>query len=301
MNRSLRPAGLVVALLLAAAAAGLVGGTVAQVSECGPLSVDPNSDERTVSEGAAARIVVDVTNEGVVGGSTWVNASAPTGWSTDVDPSSFSLGGQETRSVEVTAQDEGASSDGSPDELTIQADLVCQAGDLGSSGSASAEDTVELQVASTSSSSDGGNPLTGAPGMGLALVGAVAVISVVGYPMVRARQRPAAAIEAVQDVQPVNPGDGVSFPVTIRNDGGTASSFEVELEDVSEGWSGFVARASIDLEPGEEEGVDVLVRAPGSAGPGDQGTIRVRAQPVGEDGEPGKADVVELRAHVERA
>lgn len=302
MNRAIRFPAISAALLLAAAAAGFVGGTVAQVSECGPVSLATDDGERKVSEGSTVRIAVDVTNDGALPGEAWVNATSPAGWTADVEPSSFSLGARETRTVEVTARDEGASEDGSPYELGIEADLVCTAGQVGSPGSASTEETVDLELASTSGGSDGGgNPLTSAPGMGLALVGAVAILSVVGYPVVRARRRPAAEVEAVQSVLPVTAGEGVSFGVTVRNDGGTASSFDVELEDIPEGWSGFVARASIDLEPREEESVDVLVRSPEGAQPGDQGKVRVRAQPRSEDGEPGKADVATLSANVERA
>lgn len=302
MSRSGLTAASAAALLLAAAAGAVLVGTVlaqVPVDECGPVDLDPDSYQRTVDGDTPARIVVDVANGGAVGGTAWVNASNPSGWTVDVTPASFPLNGSETREAQVTATPADADPDDSPFQLAISSDLVCSAGGLGSPGSASDEEEVELQLQGAPSSSggpDGGasGPVSGGPGMGLVVLGSVAVLSVVGYPVVRRRTQAHAEASTPGSVQRIPPGSGGSFPVVVRNAGGKAGVFELELEGLPADWSGFLALPSLELEPGEEETVQVLVRPPDDAGSADRAMVRVRVSPDGG----GDAEVVELTAQV---
>lgn len=285
-------------LLLAVAAAGLLGVVTAQVGDdCGPISLDPSSSSRQVDGNGLARIPVDVTNEGAVGGTAWVNVSSGPGWSTDVQPGSFTLNATETKQVEVTAGpvEEDAAQ---PFDLGITGELNCQVAGMGTGGSASTEESVSLQLQSASSGEGGsGNPVTDNPVMGLMLVGAVAILTVVGYPIIRKRAGPSVEISTPEPAKHVAPDKGVSFPVVVRNTGREAGTFDVTLEDVGDDWSGFLAVPDVTLDAGEERTVRVLVRPPGNPASGARTTFRVRAAP--EDG--GDGEVVELAAHVNGA
>lgn len=300
-----RPSVALAALVLATtAAAGLLGSATAQVEDCGPVSLSPDAYERTVSgDGDSASIQLDVSNDGALGGTTWVNASGAPGWTTSVDPSSFELNAAETRQVDVVAiPTSGADADSSPYELALRAELDCTVSGLGSAGSSAAEETIDLEIQGSSGGSgaqgDGGGPIMGGPGLGYVLVGAVAVLSVVGYPVVRRRNRAAAGLEAIHPVQSTSPGEGISFTVGVTNTGGREGTVDLELEEVPEGWSGFLARPAVELEPGASTPVDVLLRPVEPEGAAPEATVVLRALPEGRER---GGDSVELTAHLTRA
>lgn len=295
------PSRAVALLVVAAALGGVVGaGLGQQVQECGPVGLEPADRERTVSGGESARILVDVTNEGAVPGTAWVNATAAPGWATSVEPSSLYLNATETKEAEVQASPaEGADESRSPYELTLTAELECSVEGFGAAGSDSTEETVDIQLqgASGSGSSDGGSPLTTLPGVGLLLVGAVAILGVVGYPMVRSRTRDWVDAGSPEPVKTVAAGEGVAFPLVVENVGDEAGTADLEIEAVPEGWSGFIAVPSVEVEPGTEETVEVLLRAPQETKGTNGASVLVHVQPAEAELE---ATLVELTARLDR-
>lgn len=298
-----RPSVALAALVLATtAAAGLLGSATAQVDDydCGPVSLASDAYERTISgDGDSASIQLDVSNDGALGGTAWVNATGAPGWTTAVEPASFELGAAETRQVDVVASPTSdVDAESSPYELALRAELDCTVGELGSAGSAAAEETIDLAIQGSSGGSgtqNGGGPLTGGPGLGYVLVGAVAVLSVVGYPVVRRRNRAAADLEAIHPIQSTNPREGISFTVGVTNTGGREGTVDLDLEGVPEGWSGFLARPRVDLEPGASTPVDVLLRPVDPDGAAREATVVLRALPEGRER---GGDTVELTAHL---
>lgn len=289
-------------LLAATAAAGVMGVATAQIEECGPVSLEPDAYERTVHGGDSATITFDVTNDGAVGGTAWVNVSGAPGWSTEVEPSSFPLNATQTQSVDVVATPTpGADAESSPFQLDVQAELDCSVSGVASAGSSSAKQTIDLALEPGPGGAQGsgdGNPVMSGPGVGYVLVGAVAVLSVVGYPVMRRRNRAGVGLEAPRPARSVAPEEGVSFQVNVTNTGGRPGTIHLDLEDVPEGWSGFLARPSVDLQPDESAGVDVLLRPVDVEGVPDRATVRVRARP---DGREKDSDVVDLNVHLTRA
>lgn len=305
MHSLRRPLAATALLLAAAAGLGALGAAVAQdqVQECGPVSLSPDSYERTVAEGGSAEIVLEVANDGAVGGQVWVNATPASGWTVDVDPASFALGAAETKEATLTASPSDASA-GSPYEMGVSADLECTVDTVGqSAGSDRAEETLSLQLqggdsgGESSGASAWTSPVTSAPGMGLLILGSVAVLSVVGYPRLqqRRRSRDAPSVTAPQPAKRVEPGRGVTFPVNLANPSGEPANYDLEVGEVPPAWSAFVAVPEAEVAPGEEEAVEVLLRAPGDAEPGDGARVTLRVRPQGADG----ADAtVDLTAHV---
>lgn len=288
MARARAPSALASAFLLLAAAAGtlaVAGAAVAQIEECGPLGLAPDARERTVSGDEDATITLDVSNGGALGGTAWVNASGAPGWSTAVEPGRFSLDARETRQVDVVATPTNADEEASPFELSLQVELDCSVSEVTTAGSAAARETIDLELQDDGSGALGGmaGPAMSGPGMGYVLVGAVAVLSVVGYPVVRRRTRAAARLEARRPSQATSPGKGISFETVVTNTGGRPGTIHLELEDVPQGWSGFLARSSVDLEAGESRTVDVLLRTVDEETATREATVRVRARPGGRE------------------
>lgn len=285
-----------VALLLAAAAGlGLLGAATAQVQDCGPVSLSPKSYDRTVEEGGAAEILADVTNEGPVGGQVWVNVTPAQGWAVDVEPATFVLNATETKQATLTATPTGASSS-SPYEMAVSAELDCSVPGVGAAGSDRAEETISLQVESSGSGgggSTGSNPVTSGPGMGLLILGSVALLSVVGYPMVRRRRRAAVVARAPQPAKRIEPGRGVTFQVEVENPSDEPATYDLELAGIPADWSGFLAQPALEVGAGGEGAVEVLVRAPGEAAPGEGAQVTVRVARHG-----GGEETVDLTAHV---
>jgi hypothetical protein len=288
----------VAVLAVAAAGLGVLGSAVAQVEDCGPVSLSPGSYDREVSEGGAATIVADVTNDGPVGGQAWVNATPAQGWSVDVEPATFVLNATETKQATLTATPTGSTSSSSPYEMAVTAELDCSVAGVGSAGTARTEETISLTVQDpgdgSGSASGSSSPLLSGPGLGLVLLGSVALLSVVGYPVVRRRRRGRAVEASVDDpVKRVGAGKGVTFRVDLGNPGDEARTYDVELVDVPDAWSGFVAVPEARVEPGASQGVEVLVRAPESGTPGDRGQVRIEVRRQG-----GAAETFEFAAHV---
>lgn len=275
---------LAVAAFLLLAPAASAQAPVNPTQPCGEARISTANPTLGFAPGEAQIVSVAAA----IGGSTGVKADAtltlvlPPGWS--AEPKSVTLsnipGGKELpASFTVTAPDPMATG-GRSETLSVSGKFACFSDVAGQKQKLQdMQDpsplSITLQARAPSSvvpfASD--ELLLAAGAVSLVLVGAVVVWAV-------ARKRgPQSGLRftCAEPDKRIRPGRGVSYPLRAENLTDKPDAVRMEVVDVPEGWTAFMATTEVQLAPRETRIVWLMVRAPADGSAAGRAEIRVKA------------------------
>lgn len=190
-----------------------------------------------------------------------VTTTAPAGWSATAAQRELTLGPRNV-SVDVLAITAPTRGAGAPSgNITLLVTFVCTTGAIQTSASTSS--TLEVRIEEFS-----------AP-WPIVLTGFLALI--VGVTLLGVRRlRRGVALTPTQPERPVEPGKSVKFTLLIENRRGKPQKLKFAPGPIPAGWSIHLALSEVDLEPGEEKSLWVILRAPATATPGEEVSVDLR-------------------------
>lgn len=266
-------------LLLVAALLLLVPPAAAQVDTCDmTASVNPPRLQHAPGEALVYNFTVALGQAG--GGDVEVVVEAVTpGWTATVAPASFpglAAGDQATAEVLVNAP--GA--DGTRQaQVTITATLTCPAGGGLIPIPAPPQTHVESQVLSPAMVlTAAGGPAPTGPGLdgsALLVLGGLAVIGIAGAAAVLLRPK-GLVVKVPEPERTMPPGGGASFPVQVENRAADPIEAVVRVLGVPDTWRLIAPPTEVSLKPGASTTVQVLVRSPADARPGETAGLQVQ-------------------------
>lgn len=267
--------------LLAAAALALAAPAGAQQTSPCPVraSVNPAAQEHRPGETLAYAFTV--VNEGLVAADVAVNVSQATpGWNASLDRDRFTLAGgaEQTVTVQVTAPTGEGPRQAS---VTVAADVQCAAPPpVGGSFRSSTSQVLSPSLAPPAAPV---TPPGGGPGLGLlAVAGLVVLVAAVGGAVLLARPK-GLVVRAPEPRRDVPPGGGASFAVQVQNRSRQQVQAGVKVVGLPEGWRVVAPPAEVTLAPGASQTIQVLLRSPASAEPGDAAEAEVQLLERGTD------------------
>ncbi|MCA1813529.1 MAG: hypothetical protein LC624_06215 [Halobacteriales archaeon] len=290
MRRSGLPLALLLLVLAAPVAHGQAACTVTAALDRSTAQLQP---------GQAAQFNLTVTDTSAFPARADVNLSAPSGgWQAQITPatSQVQASGNAVFAIAVVAP---RTTTLPVLNLAIATRLTCQDPVLGNAigGPATASNTLGLSLATSGTGQPGGgNPASlaaSAESLGLLIILlAAAVIVAIALLL---QKRGGVRLTATEPHRDMPPGGGASFPVLVHNRTDRAARVELHASDPPEGWRVLLPPSALELGPGEERTVQVVVRSPANAQPptGAQVDVEARTQ-----GEPARVARVTLRAFV---
>jgi uncharacterized membrane protein len=242
------------AVVLALALAPALALAQEQTSACRApvLSVQPVPD--AFEPGSSTTILFAVQNDNqqppVDAVRATVTTTAPAGWSATPAQREMTLAprGQQLVPLAITAPNRGS---GQPaGNITLTVLFVCTSGDIQTSASTSAAIAVQIVQFEAPWS--------------LVLAGFLVLaagVAVLGY----RRFRRGVALWPLTPERSVEPGKSAKFTFNVENRRGKPQRFRVETTGAPEGWSVHRALDELELEPGEEKTLWIILRAPPGA------------------------------------
>lgn len=236
------------------------------VSTANPSQAHEPSQTRTYD--------LEASTTNLNGGTVTFASDATGGWTVAAEPITLAgaTPGQASRapaSARVTAPAAPASNS---TRITLTATLAC-GGPLG--GTATQSVTLNPTIAGP------GAPLgpgEGGVGPSPLLLGLGVVVLVAAAAAAMALRGRGLDIRSAEPRRDVPPGGGASFPVTVTNRGRSAVDAVLEVGELPAGWKLVAPPQGWRLEPGQSETVQVLLRSPDDAKPGDAAIVEVRAR-----------------------
>jgi hypothetical protein len=225
--------------------------------------------------GTTARYEVSATAPNL-GGQVTFTVAATGGWTATVDPAQATVagqGGEARTTVAVSAPSSGGTA---APTVTVQGTLTCASPVPGVpvGQPATAEATLNPTLAAPPSNL---GPGAGLGGTTLLLAGGVAVIALCGGAVLALRPR-ALSIAAEEPKRDIPPGGGASFPITVTNRTKQQLTATLDVGELPVGWRLVAPPREVRLEPGTSETLQLLVRSPDAARPGDAALFEVRAR-----------------------
>lgn len=115
------------------------------------------------------------------------------------------------------------------------------------------------------------------------MLGAFAVLALGVAALGIRRLRHSVGISPTQRERPVQAGKSVKFTLVVENRRGKPGRYRFAAERIPEGWTAHLALDEVELEPGEEKTLWVILKAPPQAPPGADATVTLRlTAPNGE-------------------
>lgn len=108
------------------------------------------------------------------------------------------------------------------------------------------------------------------------LLGLVAAV-VLALSILASNRRVAVRLSSPEAEQPVAAGGRAAFPLRVHNITRQADTVFLRAHPLPEGWAAYLPTPQVDLEPGQQEEVSVVVIAPKEAGEGAQQAVDVTA------------------------
>jgi uncharacterized membrane protein len=246
----LGPSALLLLLLAAHAAAQ---GTSVQPEACRPpvLAVEQPSGPFTPGDAVSLLMAVENPNGAPVDSvRATLTTTAPAGWTATPAQRELTLGPKNVSitTLAVTAPNRGSGAGGG--NVTILVTFVCTSGDIQTSASASETLSVALRAF--------------APPWPLVLGGFAVLAGGVTVLGLRRLQRGVAFV-ALGDAREVAPGRSVKFTFSVENRRGRPQQLTLVASDVPPGWALHLALETVELEPGEEKTIWVILKAPPQA------------------------------------
>lgn len=291
------PLALLVAILLLPVAAAQLP---TPLQPCGPITlVEPTPPSEPVANGEEAEVAVSAQMGGQLGGTIAVTASTVSpGWSVTAvdDEQTVGAGNTVTFRFLVRAGDEAASDA----DVQFAASGTCDSGPAPCPGNACVPAGANTQVL-----------VPYEPGQGLAIPGLddlafpveylIAAIVLVGLataiPFAMKRSRGGVVADCPEPLKMVKPGLGTSFPIEVRNAAREASTTQLEVGPVPEGWSAFMPLPEVQLAAHEARSLWLMVRSPPQATNGESVDVEVRLK----DNAGHSIGLVRVRAEVQGA
>lgn len=266
MPRSARLAAL---LLLALAPTAL-----AQLPQACTLTTAVNPQGQTHQPGQ--RLTYDFTaSAGNVGGDvTFRVRSVTSGWNATLSRQSapVAAGGSASVQVLVAAPLNGTS----PASVELEATFTCAlAPGATLPGSVTGTETLTPTLAAPSAPAEPAPFPSGA----LLVVGGLGVLGFAG--VVALVSRAPVTLRAPEPRRDVPPGGGASFAVELRNRTRGPLAVELQLGELPEGWRVISPPTGARLEGGATQTVQLLVKSPAGAAPGQAAEVEVRARAKG--------------------
>lgn len=225
-----------------------------------------NTESSTNTPGDTARFIsLEVTG-------------APVGWTPGVSPASFQLkpgqSGKATLTVAVT---------GGAKDRDIKLTVTAKAWPRGVNSVPVAGPQVDPEALSTVdvAASRADTPVrtlleTVGPYIWVLLLGLVAALVVI-LSLVAANRRIAVRLLAPEPERAIAPGSRTEFPLVVHNITRRDDTVVLRVPDVPEGWAAFLPTPQLDLEPGRQEPVSVVIIAPKDAQDGARQSFTVCA------------------------
>jgi hypothetical protein len=256
----------------------------AQVPGACTLATDAPTRSQPHVPGQALPYVVNLT-AGSVGGDVALRIAETTaGWLATVDPEAMTLAAGATgqATVTITAPPD-ATAGGS---VRLEATLTCNVqGVPAPTAPATVTETFSPGLATVV-----GPPAGGAGPGDLALLAIAGIVVLAGGTAAAlALRRPGLVLEAPDPRRDVAPGGGASFPIVVTNKARDAALVAIEVGELPEGWRVVAPPRELRLDAGASGTVQVLLRSPSSAKPGDAAIVEVRA--LGARGKPATATI----------
>lgn len=265
---------LAAALVLAALPAAAQGDTCAMTA-----AVNPPRLQHQPSQGLRYNFTVAVDQASQGGDVAIVVESVTEGWDATVAPGAFpglAPGQQATAEVLVVAPPATGARQA---QVTITATLTCAMAlplPLPLPPQTATQSQVlspAMVVPAPAGPGDGGAP--GADSTALLVVGGLGVIAIAGAATVLLRPR-GLVVRVPEPRRDLPPGGGASFPIAVENRGKDAVEVVVRVLGVPPTWKLLAPPAHLALKPGAATTLQVLVRSPADARPGDAADIHVQ-------------------------
>lgn len=253
----------------------LVPPAAAQVDSCEmTASVNPPRQQHAPGQALTYTFTV-VVGQGLGGDVAVVVESVTPGWSATVAPATFNdlpTGGEATAEVLVTAP--GA--DGARQaQVTITATLTC---DPGVPLPVPPQTHTESQVLSPAlqlPAPTGPAPAGGLDGSALLALGGLAVLGIAGAAALLLRPK-GLVVKVPEPERAMPPGGGASFPVQVENRAKDPIAAAVRVLGLPPAWKLIAPPTEVNLKPGASTTLQVLVRSPPEAKPGDAADLQVQ-------------------------
>lgn len=271
-------------LLAPAALAQGVPGAPDPQKPCGTALLTPASSALAFAPGETQQVVVSAA----IGGSGSVNAdavvrlSAPAGWTVtpeSVQVQNIAANDRKDAEFTVTAPNPLAQG-GRAETLSATGSFTCFATVGTQRQSLGTMPAPEAASITASARAPGGaaayltdETLLAAGALTLVLVGAIVVFAV-------SRKRgtaPGLRLTCAEADKRIRPGRGVSYPLRVENATDKPDAARLEVVEVPEGWTAFMATQEVQLAPRETRIVWLMVRAPGDGTAHGRVDIAVRA------------------------
>lgn len=288
-----RPLLLALLLLAAASPAGAQQAAVCDLV----AAVNPPRQEHAPGEGRAYQFTA--TNEGTLAGDVEVVLEGVTeGWTATVTPTAFDAlqpGASGNAEVLVAAPAAGGAGQA---QVTLTATLRCAtpAGQLPVPGAPQEDRDSQVLTPTLAAATGGAAPARpGLDGSALLLLAGLAVVALGGAGAAYALRPRRLVVRAEAPRRAMPPGGGASFPVLLENRGAQDVQATVRVLGLPAGWKVLAPPAEVALRPGAAQTLQVLVRSPPDARPGDSADVQVELLERGS----GRLHRVDLRADVE--
>lgn len=260
---------LLAAALLVAALALLAAPATAQ-SGCDAPELTLEETPGTFQPQGTTTLAVTITNPNPVAADATFTLNAPAGWTTGQERQTVTVASGSSEEIRFTvtapAQRQGVAQGRVVAESSLQCNYTFT---MPTSSVASTSFDVAVEQSST--------PWTTMLAGGVILVGGVFAVLAV-----RSR-RASLELDCAEPLKEVSAGRGASFPLHLVNRRGEPDTVRLELLEVPEGWSAFVAVPEIELEPKEERELWLMIRSPPEASAGESATVTVEAVPARGD------------------
>lgn len=192
-----------------------------------------------------------------------VTTTAPAGWSATVAQRELTMAPNdwEVDVLALTAPNRGSGQ--AAGSITLLVTFVCTNGEIQTS--ASTTQTIDVEISQLSVPW----PL---------VLGAFAVLAS-GVAILGARRlRRGVSVTVSPEEKPVEPGKSAKFTVTVHNRRGKPQRLTFLATGVPEGWTTHLALEDVELEPGEEKALWVLLKAPPAAIAGTVAEVALRLE-----------------------
>jgi uncharacterized membrane protein len=294
---------LVLALALAAAALPLLAAPASAQGACDvALAVSPARLEHQPGEGLRYNVTATVAQGSFGGDVAFAIEGVTPGWNATVAPATFNdvpAGGSAAAEVLVLAP---AAEGPRQAQVSVRATLTCGSGVpvLGVPAPSDTAAQVLAPVLAPAATADGG----AAParpgddgalgGAGLLLLAAAVLVVGAGVGAALLLRPKGLVVRAADARREMAPGAGASFAVAAENRGRDPVEAAVRILGLPEGWRAISPPGSITLAPGAATTLQVLLRSPPDAAPGDVADVQVQFVERGS----GRIRQVDLEARI---
>ncbi len=192
-----------------------------------------------------------------------ITTTTPAGWTAAAAQRELTLGPRNVSYdvISVGAPHRGTGEPGG--NITLHVTFVCTSGDVQTSSSAS----LVLPVV-----------VRGFQAPWFLVLASVSALTIGVIILGIRRLRRGVAVTCASPERLVAPGKSAKFEIVVNNRRGKPQRFELAALGIPPAWQAHLALDEVDLEPGEEKTLWVLIKAPPNAHAGDEATVTLRLQ-----------------------